>query len=157
MIEAPPESIKDIYFYDPETGEFSNIQTGRKTRPSHSEGYHRVQYLGKRYFVHKVACWWNSGEWSEQVDHINRDTGDNRLVNLRPCTQQQNSCNKSTRGSSKYRGVYWHTANNKWISHGRVKGEPHYLGTFECEKEAARAYNDFAKEYHGEYASLNEV
>lgn len=52
------------------------------------------------------------------VDHINGDPLDNRRVNLRIVTQQQNIFNKSPsrKGTSKFKGVYWYKARSKWCS-----------------------------------------
>lgn len=51
---------------------------------------------------------------SQEVDHINGDGLDNRRINLRLCSHQQNSCNmKPIEGTtSPYKGVAW--VNNRW-------------------------------------------
>lgn len=157
------DELKDYIDYDPNTGVFRwkvnyyGNKLGSSPRPTHSEGYIRVQFKGKRYFMHKVAFYWTYGYLPDQVDHINRNTSDNRISNLRAATQAQNSCNKGARGKSKYRGVYWHNKNRKWVTSLRKEGVSHYVGCFECEIEAAKAYNEKAKELHGEFASLNDV
>ena len=156
-VDAPPHSIKEHYSYNPITGEFKNNRTGNTTRPSHSEGYHRVQYRGVRYFVHRLAYWWLTNEWPEEVDHKNRDTSDNRFINLRKATQQQNSCNKSTRGKSIYRGITWYKKNKKWGVTLRKNGKAYYIGLYNSEYEAAVVYNKAAKELHEDFAAYNDV
>lgn len=86
------------------------------------------------------------------VDHINRNTLDNRKTNLRICTSSQNSMN-STRvwGLSNYRGVHWDKERSKWKAQLKFNGKHYNLGRFATELEAAIAYDVKAKELCGEF------
>jgi hypothetical protein len=96
-----------------------------------------------------------------QTDHINHDTMDNRRSNLRVCTKSQNNWNISqTHGKiSKYKGVGYRKCNKyrPWQTTIHLNNKPIYLGAYATEVEAARAYNDKAKELFGEFAYLNPV
>lgn len=84
------------------------------------------------------------------VDHVNHNTLDNRRCNLRVCTKTENLRNRrSWRGASKFLGVS--PSANKW----RVNIQRLYVGTFETQEEAARAYDAKAREFYGEFANLN--
>ena len=87
-----------------------------------------------------------------QVDHINHDGLDNRKVNLRVCTKEQNARNarKITNASSKYKGVSWKPPISKWEVRVRK-----YIGVYSSEIEAAKAYDKKAKELYGAFANLN--
>jgi hypothetical protein len=92
-----------------------------------------------------------------QIDHIDRNGLNNQKSNLRKCTHAQNMMNRKSRGESKYLGVsYLQTKYGKYIvAQIRINGEVKKLGLFKTEEEAAVAYNNAAKIYHGEFANLN--
>lgn len=91
------------------------------------------------------------------VDHHNRESLDNRKTNLRFATRSQNSCNKNIlkKGTSEYRGVSLIKKSNKWQAVIYYNGTRKHLGLFENQQDAARAYDNAAKKYHGEFAMLN--
>lgn len=91
----------------------------------------------------------------EIVDHINRNRLDNRKANLRSATHGQNMVNTGPqkRNRSGYKGVYI----NKKSYRVRItsNGKSVYIGTYKTAVEAALAYDEAAKKYHGEFAYLN--
>lgn len=93
------------------------------------------------------------------VDHINGNGLDNRRVNLRAATAQQNGQNrgKFAKATSKYKGVCWHKRDKKWTAKIKVGNKRLNLGYFSKEVEAAKKYNETAKLHYGEFARLNEI
>lgn len=92
------------------------------------------------------------------VDHRNHNTLDNRKENLRIATRAQNMWNrKNTCGSSKYKGVYWHKSSKKWQCAAYLDNKGIFIGTYETEELAAKAYNIKALELYGEFACLNII
>jgi hypothetical protein len=90
------------------------------------------------------------------VDHADGNRLNNRMSNLRACTQQQNLYNSRPKGrSSRYKGVCRDKDKKKWVVYVRHKGKDHYIGRFDAEIDAARAYDRKAFEVFGEYAWLN--
>lgn len=92
-----------------------------------------------------------------EVDHKNRNPLDNRKENLRICTRLQNEMNKPTRkeSASGYKGV--RMVKNSWVARIKIDGKFKHIGCFFSKEEAAKAYNEKAKELYGEFAWLNPV
>lgn len=92
----------------------------------------------------------------QKVDHIDGDGLNNRRANLRTATHAQNMANRTSRfGSSRYKGVSWNKKAERWSAVLRFQDRSYYLGCFDDEEDAARAYDAKAVELHGEYALLN--
>jgi len=90
---------------------------------------------------------------SEIVDHIDNNGLNNLRNNLRIATHEQNLHNgrKHRDGSSQYKGVRWHTRDNRWEA--RIKNT--FIGYFDSEEKAALAYDKKAVELFGEFSYLN--
>ena len=94
------------------------------------------------------------------VDHIEQgEQGglDNRLSNLRLATRanQQGNRRKSVATASPFKGVYWHKRAGKWAAQVHINDYPKYLGVFDSDVEAAKAYDAAAREHFGAFAKVN--
>lgn len=91
-------------------------------------------YKGKKVKLHRFIL--NVTDNKILVDHINRNTLDNRKSNLRFATNQENSFNKSIRSDNKsgYPGVDF--KNNKWRAKIKYNGNTIHLGYFIDKNEA---------------------
>lgn len=95
---------------------------------------------------------------SGMTDHINGNGLDNRRVNLRPATKQQNAFNqKSHGGTSKYKGVCREAKSNSWRAYITHNGKRISLGRHQTEEDAATAYNLAARKLFGDFARVNDV
>lgn len=92
-----------------------------------------------------------------RIDHRNSNGLDNRGDNLRVATASNNSANtqKQKNTSSKYKGVHLYKRHLTWQAGIRVNGHTKYLGRFNTEEAAARAYDAAAVANFGEFARLN--
>ncbi len=93
------------------------------------------------------------------TDHINGNGLDNRRKNLRICTSMQNSWNSRTAKNNKsgYKGVCFIKYRNKYkaqICHNR---KIVFLGYFTQKADAAIAYNNASKIFHGAFSNLNVI
>lgn len=94
-----------------------------------------------------------------EIDHKNGNGFDNRRVNLRFATRQQNASNlgKKITCKSKYKGVVWRPDANLWRATLTKNWKQISLGYYKTEREAAIAYNEGAKKHFGEFARLNVI
>lgn len=160
MITA--ERLRELFRYNPETGEFTrlvhrshNAKKGDVIRGCQTPyGYFVINAGGKVHLAHRLAWLYVHGEWpSEQIDHVNRDRGDNRFVNLRLATPHQNSSNKRMdgRNTSGVTGVSWYKAYGKWNAQIHVHSKRLNLGYFERIEDAAAARRAAEVRYFGEF------
>lgn len=171
-----PEIVINLVAYNPETGVLTfrsatpdMFSDGRKSakhvcaiwnaknaaKPAfsarHSAGYLAGSLLGRKFLAHRIAWVIAKGEWPDgEIDHINHDRGDNRLVNLRQTTREENSKNLSMsincpNGAT---GVYWYARTSRWVAKISIRGRSTHLGYFP-EKTMAIAARKQAELRHG--------
>lgn len=119
--------------------------------------YYAVRQVGekrKTIWMHREILNTPQGSFT---DHINHNGLDNRKQNLRICTHSQNLRNQKLQQerTSKYKGVSWQKNCTMWVAFIGYKGKKIYLGAFDNEIEAAKKYDQKAKELFGEFAYTN--
>jgi hypothetical protein len=116
----------------------------------------RTKWNGKSYVKFKMHRDIMQSPQGADVDHRDGNGLNNQRHNLRPCTRSQNQHNRRLQGgSSVYKGVHWNKDAKKWHGTIQCNKEKFHLGLFTDEIEAAKAYDNKAKELFGEFAYLN--
>ena len=148
-------------------GRVRNANTGRILRPGLCCGYHAVAiYIDNKVKkTHKVSRlvakeFLYNPDNKPWVDHIDHNTTNDCVNNLRWVTQSENSMNskKQVRVThSQYKGVSLDKRRQRWTAQLRKDGCLNNLGLFDSEEDAARAYNVKAIELFGQYAYLNDL
>ena len=88
------------------------------------------------------------------IDHRNRNGLDNRKSNLRYTTNLLNQGNSCLRkNASGYRGV--RKQGSRWSAYIRRDGKVARLGMFDSPIDAAKAYDEAARNKYGEFATTN--
>ncbi len=121
-------------------------------------GYVKITIDGKGYYAHRLIWIWHNGELLDaKLDHINTNTSDNRIENLRIATQSQNNGNRNipVNNTSGCKGVSWSKKLGKWKVSIASNGVKIHLGYFENLDEASVAYNVAAEKHFGDFARLN--
>lgn len=169
-----PEKARALLDYNPSTGRFTwkirilrpgfeRIDKGWNTRfagklvaeRKHRHGHLQIGLHCKNHMAHRLAWMIHYGEIpANGIDHINGISGDNRIVNLRVCSQSQNMQNGRMRKDNKsgVTGVYWCSKETKWGVGIGVNGQTLQLGRFTTLDEAILVRQAAERKYFGEYA-----
>jgi hypothetical protein len=136
------EAMVDVADYD-WLNQWRWCQTGKPERP-YVFRYERDGAKYRAVRMHRLIMGL-ADEDPREVDHINRNTLDNRRSNLRAVDRSQNLQNQlGHRGaSSRHRGVSFHKRTGKWQANVGLRGTNHYLGLFESEEEASHVAEAF--------------
>lgn len=106
------------------------------------DGYRVGTILGVMVRAHRVAWAVYHGAWPpEQIDHVNGDRGDNRLLNLRAvpnCLNHRNE-GRPKNNTSGVTGVHWCKQTRRWRATIKVNYRNRCLGRFDTLEEAAEA------------------
>lgn len=152
--------------YNQDNGNLTWIKkkAGRNTIGVIAGGKHRGGYIslglkGRKYLAHRIAFLMYHKYLPNFLDHINGIKSDNRIINLRECTLQQNNFNLPIRKSntSGYKGVSFDKSRNKFAVRIQLNGRNLYIGRFTCKHDAAWEYNKAALRHFGEFAHLNVI
>jgi len=144
--------LRELLDYNADTGAF----TWRIGRQGHkkagdvagfrrSDGYIRITVDQHRVWAHRLAWFYTHGAWpAQQIDHINGDTSDNRLDNLRDASPRVNMQNERRGRQRKNRGTllgaHWCTTWKRWKSSINAEGKRLHIGWFDTEQQAHDAY-----------------
>ena len=124
-----------IHKYNPETGEFTNLETGKVVGANQKCRYNGLWHKGKTISAHRLAFLLMGVEIPEGMDvaHINGDSHDNRWENLRLATRSESAHNAKLpkNNTSGVTGVSWHKARGKWRASITIHHEHKHLGIFE--------------------------
>lgn len=155
MGQLSKEQVATYLRYEPERGNFYWIADTNSRGPSkigqlagglNAINYWQIGLLGQRLLGHRLAWLLSYGYWPKEVDHINNDSSDNRLCNLRECAHARNIAAAHT-GAGGYEA---HGA--KYRARIVVDNVRHELGSFDTLEEAANAYQAARHNLLGEFA-----
>lgn len=158
-----PERLRELLDYDPGSGLFKwkGCRRGRRSDVAGtrtSRGYNQLCIDGRSYRAARCAWLWMTGEWPVLlVDHINRDKADDRWVNLRLASAEQNNANKGLSKSNRsgFKGVSFVPRDGKWRAMWagpRGKSQHKFLGLYDTPEAASEAYQSFVSKRFGVFA-----
>ena len=154
-----PQRLSELLDYDQNSG----VLTWKQHRPNGSKAMSRAGSVSKHnclrvvgidgaiYAEHRVIWAIVHGSWpTMQIDHINGEEADNRLVNLREVSGAMNCQNKRRAPSTSSHGVLGASKSsvNSWRAQIKVNGKKLYLGSFKTSEEANTAYLSAKRSLH---------
>lgn len=118
--------------------------------------YGMTKINGQHYCVHKLIYMYHHGVMPEQLDHINGNSLDNRIENLRSVTASQNAQNRKTfvNNKSGCKGVFFNKRSGKWAVYVDVNKKRRHLGSFEDFEFAELVAIEARDKYHGKFANI---
>lgn len=163
------ELAMEFLRYDPDTGVFTwNKSNNKRIKIGAIAGCVQHDYKGKKYISirlsgklyksHRLAWVITYGELPDSdIDHINGDGLDNRVINLRSVSHQENMKNQKLRNTNKSGicGVFLNKPTGKWQVQITVDGKKKHLGLFSDfdSSVAARKAADISHGYHQNHGS----
>jgi hypothetical protein len=89
-----------------------------------------------------------------EVDHRNKQKGDDRIANLRLASRQQNNANRgpNCNNTSGEPGVVWEASRGKWKAQIRIGNRHENLGRYDDFNDAVIIRRAAAEFYHNEFA-----
>jgi hypothetical protein len=155
------ELLQSLFEYH-EDGYFIRKKNGKKviSSPTKGQKYLRVLVDGKPRQLHRMIFLHQNGYLPKVTDHIDGDSFNNRIENLRSVTQQQNCLNRKhkSNSSSLYKNVYLQPPlknqnwKRNWVVSLMVNKKRKYIGSFEDVELADLVAQEARDKYHGRYA-----
>lgn len=165
--ELNQERLRELLTYDPTSGTWSwrvDMKTGRGNGRVHmaagasagavssAKGYKKIGIDGRRYWAHRLAFLWMTGEWpSSNVDHIDGNGGNDAWANLRDVdhpTNMQNMKRARSDSATGILGVTFNKARQKWVAQITKDKKNIGLGYFDSADAAQAAYITAKRQLH---------
>jgi len=167
MISLPDnEVLYELLDYDPNTGVFkwkkfrgNTAKVGSIVNNITSTGYNKICVNGRQYQAHRIAYKMvHKCDPDGILDHIDGDTTNNRIANLRVASSKQNQGNSKIprHNTSGLKGVSWSKKSGKWAAQIHRGDKKIWLGAYDDKNDAHQAYMKAAIEHFGEFANSGE-
>jgi hypothetical protein len=166
-MELTAEIVRELLYYNPNTGKlfwkerplkyFKNEVDARKwnTKYAGKEAFITIyrqktgriarkqgRIFGKKYLAHRIIWLHYYGCLPKnEIDHINHDPTDNRIINLREVTHSENHRNRTLQSNNKlgHNGVFYDKYDNRYKAHITINNVFKRLGSYATLEEAVEA------------------
>ena len=143
------EDSEDIWKWYCESGgkPVKNPYWKKITVSKNNRRYARIKCI-KEYSLHRVVYYAHHQDWDmsfddkREIDHIDRNSFNNHISNLRLVPHGINQQNKNVKGYS------WNKQDQRYKATICVNNKHIHLGSFKTEEEARQAYLDAKKLHH---------
>jgi hypothetical protein len=156
VITEEKQHLIDSLAYSPRTGLFRwltspthSVALGSRAGGTRPDGYVIISLSGKRHYAHRLAFLFMEGRIPKNVDHIDGNPNNNRWINLRETTHQENMQNlrgPKSHNRSGFLGV--HRRGNRFRAIIVFNKRSIYLGSFRTGEEAEAAHIAAKRKMH---------
>ena len=163
MRDLTVDLLNELFEYDKETGDLiwkkaranNKVKKGDIAGTVDRKGYIRLDVNYKKCRAHRLVFLMHKGYLPKTIDHINGNTSDNRIENLRAATTAQNQYNRKlgSNNTSGFKGVSWDINRKTWKGYIYVEGKRIHLGNFNTPEEADEVVRKAREELHGTFAN----
>jgi hypothetical protein len=156
----PIEELREFLHYEPDTGLFRwkfsrrGGQANSVAGSLHSQGYIHVRINQEIFKAHRLAwaLYYNQDPGGMQIDHIDKNKSNNKIINLRLAGHRENGANIGPQKNNKL-GVKGVTCEKgKFKAQICKNGKNYNLGYYDTIEEASNVHLAAAQEMHGEFA-----
>jgi hypothetical protein len=157
----PIEELRELLHYEPDTGLFrwrvdrsGKAKADRVAGSLNPTGYIFILINGRSFCAHRLAWafYHNQDPGGVQIDHIDENKSNNKIVNLRLAGPGPNKANVGPNKNNKLgvKGVYYW--NGKFRTKICKNGKNYHLGQYDTIEEASNVHWAAAEELFGEFA-----
>lgn len=152
--ERPESHFKTKRAFSVWNSRFSGKPSGRV-----NHGYWQTRVGNKIYRNHRIIYAMMRGIIPNVIDHIDGNTLNNRIENLRNTNVSGNAinCKVSVLNTSGRKGVYFHKSIGKWTASIRINGKLSHIGTFDNINDAIEARSNAEKTHYGELSREQRI
>lgn len=143
--DMPADVLRELLEYDAETGVIrwsmatvNGHRAGQLAGTVALNGYRMIRLQGKLRLAHRLAWTMHYGHPPAlNIDHVNRDRADNRLVNLRDVSQKANSRNHPSKPLLVGAVLL---PSGRWAAQVHKYGGAHAVGEFDTPAQANKEW-----------------
>lgn len=154
------ELIQALFSYMPNGSLVRKVTTNPRAKQGtisgclNKAGYLRTTVAGRLYYNHHLVWLLFHGYLPKMLDHINGDRADNRIENLRECTQEENmrNCRNKKNNTTGIKGVTWRPTKGKFRARITVDQKEVCIGHYDTLEEASQAVQQARTTHHGAFA-----
>jgi len=157
----PIEELREFLHYEHDTGLLRwKVNVGKKIKANsvagslRSQGYIDVKINHEIFKAHRLAwaLYYNQDPGGMQIDHIDQNKSNNKIVNLRLANHVSNGANAGPRKNNKLgvKGVHYERSKFKALIIKNAK--KYHLGCYDTMEEASNVYCAAAEELYGKFA-----
>ena len=157
----PIEELRKLLYYEPDTGLFTwkvnfrgPVKAGGVAGSLKHSGYIYIKINQGFFRAHRLAWafFYDQDPGSMQIDHIDQNKSNNKIINLRLANHALNNAYAGPQKNNKLgvKGVYY--VEGKFVACIKKNKKKYHLGSYDTIEEASNVYWAAAEELHGEFA-----